>query len=57
MYSVSTKGKFFEKYLYLASTYLKQAHFEYPLDAYLIQVALYMNISLHMRFGIDRNVE
>ena len=38
MYSVAIVGKYIEMYLYEASTSFKQAEFDYPLDACLIQV-------------------
>ena len=40
MYLVPAEGKYFEKYMYQASTCLKQAHFDYPLGACLIQFGL-----------------
>ena len=41
MYSFPISGKYIKTYLYEASTCLKQADFECPLNACLIQVGLY----------------
>ena len=41
-YSVPSKCEYIEKYLYFANTCFKQAHFDYPLGACLMQVGLYM---------------
>ena len=38
MYSVAIVGKYIEMYLNEASTSFRQAEFDYPLDACLIQV-------------------
>ena len=46
LHSVPEKGNCMKIHLYWASTWLKQAHSDYPIGACLIQVGLYFRLSM-----------